>query len=309
MIKCISPSQSFLQKRSSPDRVSENLPRSQPRKLLKHNVKNLTIKIPDVPTIITKVQSSSNYTDFQKSTLEYALLSKKGDFRRQNEDRCLFSIVQGIQVFAVFDGYGGDEIAHLASEFLPNILQDTSDCYSLSDKIKKALRMLVNKLKLEKGSMLKTGTTVCVCLKLHQRVCIANIGDSGAFLMTKTGSIKKITKQHHLDNPNELKRIEEMGGVLLYGGGKIRLNGELTVTRSIGSYDLHPYLSDEPDIIEFDLSNDDSYIILGTDGIINYVGMEDKYIVNCPLELANNMHQVAIANGSKDNTSIVAIGH
>jgi serine/threonine protein phosphatase PrpC len=96
---------------------------------------------------------------------------------------------------------------------------------------------------------------------------------------------------------------------LLYGGGKIRLNGELTVTRSIGSYDLHPYLSDDPEIMEFDLSDDDSYIILGTDGIINYVGMDDKYIVNCPMELANNMHQVAIANGSKDNTSIVAIGN
>ena len=309
MIKCISPSHSFLQKRSSPDRVSENQPRSQPRKILKHNVKNLTIQIPDVPAIITQVHSSSNYTDFQKSTLEYALLSKKGSFRKQNEDRCLYSIVKEIQVFAVFDGYGGDEISNFSSEFLPTALQDTGDCYSFADKAKKALRLLTEKLKQEKGSMSKTGTTVCVCLKLNQRVCIANIGDSGAFVLNKNGSIKKITKQHHLDNPSELKRIEDMGGVLLYGGGKLRLNGELTVTRSIGSYDLHPYVLDEPDIIEFDLSDDDLYIILATDGILNYIGCDEKYITSCPLELANNMHQIAIANGSKDNTSIVVIGN
>ena len=110
-----------------------------------------------------------------------------------------------------------------------------------------------------------------------------------------------------MDNAEERYRIENLGGVFLYSGGKLRLNGELSVTRAIGSYNLFPYLTDEAEIYEMDIQNDDRYLIIGSDGIINFV-MNSMITPSCtPIELAKLYQDIACSSGSMDNTTVIVV--
>ena len=208
----------------------------------------------------------------------------------------------------MFDGFGGDDISNFCSENATEALEKTTPTLSIRQRIQQTLNSLIEQLQVKKGAMEKIGTTACLCLKNKEEICIANIGDSGAMILKKNGNLRRITTEHSVENKNELARIEKLGGVLLNGGGKIRLQGELSITRAIGSTSLHPYLSEEAEYIEPTLEEEDAYIILGSDGILKHLGDKiDSPIRKSPLEIANKIQEIAVLNGSKDNTTVVAI--
>jgi hypothetical protein len=51
---------------------------------------------------------------------------------------------------------------------------------------------------------------------------------------------------------DERQRIEELGGCVIWIGDW-RVNGNIAVSRSIGDKDHKPYVSADPDTLEFDL--------------------------------------------------------
>lgn len=61
-----------------------------------------------------------------------------------------------------------------------------------------------------------------------------------------------------------------MGGIIL----RNRLLGELAVSRSFGDSKYKPYVLSDPEIIEHKLNGDDEFLIMGTDGFWNVLGID-----------------------------------
>lgn len=73
----------------------------------------------------------------------------------------------------------------------------------------------------------------------------------------------QIVRKHSPEDPRERKRIEDLGGVVLYWGNSYRVNGQLAVSRAIGDINHKPFVSAEPEIVEMDLDGEEDFIVLG----------------------------------------------
>jgi len=111
-------------------------------------------------------------------------------------------------------------------------------------------------------------TALCIFMH-HDHVYCANLGDSRAILF-KENKYQELTTLHDFTNENERIFAEKHGGTVLNN----RLEGELAVSRSIGDINFKKYMNSEPEILSTKLTEDDEYLILGTDGFWNGLGPE-----------------------------------
>ena len=95
----------------------------------------------------------------------------------------------------------------------------------------------------------------------------ANVGDSKAYLITKT-EMKLITKEHKCNDPNEVQRIRDNGGVVF----RERVFGTLMLTRSFGDKEMKKYgVLSTPDIFYKNIETDDIFVIIASDGVWDVV--------------------------------------
>lgn len=113
------------------------------------------------------------------------------------------------------------------------------------------------------------GSVVLCAIIIENKLFVINLGDSRAILVQKDGNVIQLTKEHTPENPEECNRIEKLGGYVLNVGGKARVQGSLAVSRSLGDCFYKPFISNCPDIQEYDLGVDDRFLVLGTDGLWN----------------------------------------
>lgn len=135
-----------------------------------------------------------------------------------------------------------------------------------------------------------TSSTGVVSVITGDLLTVGHLGDSRIVLGREDGGAlfgHYLTKDHKADQPEELKRIESMGGSLvrLHGGKPFIRGGDFTerqakgerpmqlnYSRAFGGKDLKPFgLSCEPDITQIALTPEDRVMILGSDGIWDVV--------------------------------------
>lgn len=77
-----------------------------------------------------------------------------------------------------------------------------------------------------------------------------------------------------------MKRIEQLGGVVEFNG-VYRIRG-LAVSRSIGDHFIRPYVTCEPEINTHNISKNDLFMIMATDGLWDVLTNEEvrDYILN-----------------------------
>lgn len=85
-----------------------------------------------------------------------------------------------------------------------------------------------------KSSIESCGSTGLVALIKNKRLYICWCGDSEAMFESLEHPATKVCRPHKAGNPDEVKRIEELGGYVQEVGGTSRLNGILAVSRSFG---------------------------------------------------------------------------
>lgn len=95
-----------------------------------------------------------------------------------------------------------------------------------------------------------------------------------------------------------------------------RLDGVLAVSRSLGdSHFKKSGLSAEPEISRIEITPDDQFLLLATDGLISNQGMKKvtESILNLKTagcgygEIAQQLCQAAVSNAAKDNVTLVII--
>lgn len=189
--------------------------------------------------------------------------------------------------YAVFDGHGGpDAAAYIKRNAMRLFFEDarlpqTSDINdvfieALVDSHRKAFLQADIALAEESSVSNSCGTTALTALVLGRHLLVANAGDCRAVLCRK-GVAVDMSQDHRPSYLPERKRVEKLGGYI----EDEYLNGYLSVTRSLGDWDLKlplgassPLIA-EPDVQQLVLTEDDEFLIIGCDGIWDVISSQD----------------------------------
>ncbi|CAK0890570.1 unnamed protein product [Prorocentrum cordatum] len=162
------------------------------------------------------------------------------------------------------------------------------------------------------------------------RLILAHVGDSRAVLC-RAGQAVAVSEDHKPDRLDEKKRIERAGGLVLNVRGAWRIAAPtnprggskasrreyqgLAMTRSLGDLCFKQptaLSSAEPEVKVMPITEQDSFLILATDGIYNVLSNQD--VVDCagkhwndPEEAAKNVVRSAFQKGSDENLTALVI--
>ncbi len=258
-----------------------------------------------------------------------------------------------INMFGVYDGHGGTVVSSFLKSELPKyfINKKITHTFPVPDKyVKKVYNHVQEKLKkLHLKDATNSGSTCLVVL--HYKINgvfhlqIFNTGDSRA-IVCKNGLAIPLTKDHKPNWPEERARIEKINPEkkkkIYFDGYDWRI-GDLSVSRAFGDLDNLPYITHEPEISNYQLTND-SFLVLACDGlwdvltnqeVANFILEHTKYnfpndkiktsiykkekvlisdifsdgkkVDSKQINIAEKLAKYAIAKGSFDNVTIIIV--
>ena len=239
-------------------------------------------------------------------------------------------------IFEIFDGHGGDEISsylqnNLAQIYKQNLLLNKGNIIlSLKNAFRDADDEMRNQLNIE--GLGSTGTLVHIKWESENDLVVysANVGDSRVSLISPEHIIR-LSYDHRTTDEKEKKRIIDAGLEIIDD----RINGTLMLTRIFGNYEYKNNIDEieeneeyednegknnynkglicEPFIskINIDLSIENQYLILASDGIWDTITEEEiQHIIQyhtdtqqiCSIAIKN-----CLRNEAWDNMSIFAV--
>ena len=217
-----------------------------------------------------------------------------GCLRDHNED----SLVVTPPLFAVADGMGGHAAGEVASEIAVRVLSELApehpDGEALGRAIEEANRAVIQAAHEGRGRQ-GMGTTMTAAMLEGERLVIAQVGDSRAYLLHQ-GKLQQLTRDHSL-----MADMIEAGQLT---PEEARTHPQRSViTRALGS-DVHLH----PDIYEINVETGDRLLVC-SDGLSGMVF--DDQIENTlrrvqdPQRCASQLVNEAIAAGGHDNVTVI----
>lgn len=246
-------------------------------------------------THTTSSQQTSESTISVVSSF-YGSRTEIGNVREHNED----SLTVLPPLFAVADGMGGHEAGEVASEIAINTLNDlapqTADAEALACAVMAAN---LNVIKAPSNGIGREGmgTTLTAAILEKERLVIAQVGDSRAYLL-HNGRLQQLTRDHSL----MADMIE--AGQLTEAEARVHPNRSV-ITRAIGS---DPHM--QPDLYELNVKTGDR-LLLCSDGICTMI--EDSTIqaimrqAASAQECADQLVEAALDAGGFDNATAVVV--
>jgi serine/threonine protein phosphatase PrpC len=121
---------------------------------------------------------------------------------------------------------------------------------------------------------LNSGSTAVVSYIHGDTLYVANAGDARAVL-GRFGTAKRLSHDHKADDPEEVERIEKLGGKVFtpYFSAIPRVNGNLAIARSLGDHFFDnnfvgvDLVTANPYISRTKLQPEDDVLILACDGV------------------------------------------
>ncbi|XP_015279661.1 PREDICTED: protein phosphatase 1E [Gekko japonicus] len=218
--------------------------------------------------------------------------------------------------FAVFDGHGGVDAAIYASVHLHvNLVHQEMFQHDPAEALCKAFRVtderFVQKAARER---LRCGTTGVVTFIRGNMLYVAWLGDSQVMLVRR-GQAVELMKPHKPDREDEKKRIEALGGCVVWFGAW-RVNGSLSVSRAIGDAEHKPYICGDADSASMVLDGSEDYLILACDGFYDTMNPDEAVKVVADHLKENNGDSSMVAHklvasardaGSSDNITVIVV--
>ncbi|CAD8174621.1 unnamed protein product [Paramecium pentaurelia] len=262
-----------------------------------------------------KVQFQSNLIKIQQRLIpddsfrfkaKYAARSRKGvqlgNASKVNQDTyiCCAKIENNecIHLFAICDGHGehGHLVSGLIKTQLPILISKNK--LLLEKNSSQGLMIIIQGLSdiLQQShiDMSFSGSTLVIVYIQNNKIYCANLGDSRAILLNRDEKwkMKPLSRDHKPNCKDEADRILANGGRidplmnglgLFVGPLRVWTNQNvpgLAMTRSLGDEIAHSVgVSDKPEILQFDLERNDKVIIVGSDGLFEF--LSDDQIINC----------------------------
>nr|KJB74026.1 hypothetical protein B456_011G268200 [Gossypium raimondii] len=247
--------------------------------------------------------NSNGIVELEKELPKFGLTSVCGR-RRDMEDSvsihpsfCKLTseaqISSDIHFFAVFDGHGCSHVAMKCRDRFHEIVKEEIEACGGEKAVewKRTMERSFERMDMEVQQStvdsvenpncrceLQTpqcdavGSTAVVAVVTQDKIIVANCGDSRAVLC-QNGVALPLSDDHKPDRPDELLRIEEAGGRVIYWDGA-RVLGVLAMSRAIGDNYLKPFVIPEPEVTITERSSRDECLILGSDGLWDVVTNE-----------------------------------
>ena len=221
-----------------------------------------------------------------------------GCLRDHNED----SLVVTPPLFAVADGMGGHAAGEVASEIAVRVLSELApehpDGEALGRAIEEANRAVIQAAREGRGRQ-GMGTTMTAAMLEGERLVIAQVGDSRAYLLHQ-GKLQQLTRDHSL-----MADMIEAGQLT---PEEARTHPQRSViTRALGS-DAHLH----PDIYEINVETGDRLLICsdGLSGMIFDDQIENTLRrVQDPQRCASQLVNEAIAAGGPGSVLGLSFSH
>lgn len=229
-------------------------------------------------------------------------LTDKGLKRQGNQDS--FLIDERLGIFIVADGVGGHmggEVASaLAVETVREVIghpkaEEFPPKQVLMQAYEEASHRIFDRAK-DDVKLNGMGTTMVMGYLRHNKLYVANVGDSRCYLFRKP-YVWQLTEDHSLIN--EQIRL----GLMTEEQAKKTI-GKNVITRSVG-YERDVF----PDIIEREISFGDTFVFC-SDGLSGMITDEKilQILSEQPLEkVAASMIEHALANGGDDNVTVLVL--
>lgn len=257
-------------------------------------------------------------------------VSLKGH-RDDNEDKHIYFLNKNsknkdlaeVNYMGIYDGHGGKFVSKFLHKYLHLYFIDKNIIYPISTKyiIEKFNEVNTKLLTKYEKQASDCGSTCLIALYYKNPtnnlnyITIANTGDSRSILCRNNIAVP-LTKDHKPNWPEEKSRIEKLNGKIKYDGDDYRIK-DLSVSRSFGDKSAHPFITCVPDVFNYEITNQDKFIILACDGlwdvlsnqeVVNFILIEcykDENRINKDTNIANKLATYAIKRGSQDNVSIL----
>jgi serine/threonine protein phosphatase PrpC len=232
--------------------------------------------------------------------------------RRDYQEDRLFTLTgaEGT-LLAIFDGHGGADVAHLASEQLPAIWADEITAEGATPKT--ALQNSIQKLNILTQHYEPGSTISLVFIPANDDTAsVAIMGDSPVIIKDAEGKIN-ISPDHNVrTNYIEAEAAKSRGGFVEGGYLFQSYDGMgLQMARALGDSYLNKVLSRTPEIYGVKI-NKDSFIIAASDGCFDPGHYDFKKAAQTIVELvergqeANELvHRAAVDYPTGDNVSCI----
>lgn len=235
-----------------------------------------------------------------------------GNYRENNEDSLFVDKELGL--FIIADGMGGHEGGEIASSMAVKVISGylkdkiplfSKSNYNDSERILESLKesiLLANKKIMIKANseigLKGMGTTVVLALFLNDRLYIAHVGDSRAYLIREK-TIKQLTEDHSV-----VMQMVKEGIITIEETKKHHLRHILS--QAVGT---SPHL--RPDLQSFHWKKGD-YFLFCTDGLTDTLDEQRLLttILNCdgdPQKGCETLINLANIEGGRDNVTAILI--
>ena len=243
-------------------------------------------------------------------------------------------------LFGIFDGINGDEVAVYLRQNLPNLFQRmvhfnpkrVFPYHPPNTKLDKKIKGIETSietiflnlfLKLDEDikimKCLDIGATACIIYLTEEEDELAGfktkkkflyctfLGDVHCIVISKTKA-RKLTKNHNIEDKDERKRIENIGGVIY----DEKIYGQENLTRAFGMFNLKQYgITCIPETVKISLNSLDRYIIIGTKGV--FESLTDGDLLNIctntesTVTIIQNIVTNCINRFTRENLGIIVI--
>jgi len=214
-----------------------------------------------------------------------------------NQDDFFILKVDDWTIYGVFDGHGpcGHDVSHFVHNAIPFLIIsdpnfETDIIGTMRRSFRKVHHLLEAAAEQPDGALdcALSGTTCTIVIHKDKKLYVAHVGDSRAVLGQKgvDGKVSAInlTSDHKPTRPDELARIEKMGGEVRKLVGDIphrvfvkgRMYPGLAMSRAIGdtvgsSVGVIP----DPDFKIVDVQPEDAFLIISTDGVWEFISSQE----------------------------------
>eukprot|EP01096_Ripella_sp_DP13-Kostka_P012974 TRINITY_DN552_c6_g1_i2.p1 TRINITY_DN552_c6_g1~~TRINITY_DN552_c6_g1_i2.p1 ORF type:complete len:865 (-),score=425.80 TRINITY_DN552_c6_g1_i2:154-2748(-) len=218
--------------------------------------------------------------------------------------------------FAVYDGHNGHHAAKFSRRYLHrNVLVHDGFDSDLKQAIEDSFHKtdeLVNHIQ-ESAKHQSCGTTaLTMWVRDNKELIVGNAGDCQGFIK-RADQVVQLAPIHSPSGESERARIKASGGAVVCFG-TWRVNGVLAVSRSIGDFTLKNLVIATPDVLRYDLNDEDEWAILASDGLWDVTKPHElPDLVNEGLAkggreyVCKHLCDTALLRNSKDNVSVVVI--
>lgn len=216
---------------------------------------------------------------------------------KTNQDRAIhYHIPPSIHLFAICDGHGvfGHKAADFISTRLPTVIYDSqTPAKAFKSTITESILACAEALGKSAINVQMSGTTLVMVAIQEQTLWCANVGDSRAILGKMQSSNKwsavALSRDHKPNLTEEAERIATRGGRVdsyheengeAVGPSRVWLKDQsipgLAISRSLGdSVAASVGVIPDPETIEMKLGLDDKFVLLGSDGLFEYLSNRD----------------------------------